>query len=894
MTLLSFISAFCFSLSLITGSLALRENISSAQNRIFSFFCFVVAFISFAEFGYRQAESIKTACFWFQIGVITPLLTPIILHFIVHFTHTNNRRSYQTIIYITYIIAIVFICIDFFTGQISGKPAHSVWGWDHNQVSGVWYQLYTFWTIAVYLFAMQTIVRYYLSVDTLTEKLRSRYTMLSFLVVGILTLTTEKAFPYIDFEFPELSTFGYVIANVLIGYAMWKYKLFSISPISAAQKIVETMNDGLLLIDNKGIIVSANTAAEDMFFSGEKTLVRASINHLFFDQADYDKIITISNNLNESILDVSVLFKSKHSSSVPVSISTSILANKHGDKAGTILIARNITERLNAQRALQEANELLEQRVQERTNELAESNLALSRERDRLDVTLKSIGDGVIVTSTDCTIQLFNKKAEEIIGCTFEQVKGEKIQNIFRVIRSDTETTLDPVGDAIQKEMCIELEDNAMLVACDASLKRVEDSAAPIKDASGTIIGCVLVFRDSTEKHALQQELFKAKRLESVSSLAGGIARDFEKILNTITNNMLMIKLLAHQTPDTVTLINDTERIALDAQKLTKRLMVFSGASEQPELQVESVRELIQNSIGFIIKDKSIDYNLLFDDNLMNISIDRNSFNTIMSNLVANAEEAVSDNGIISIESRNVYIWSNDHEIFRKVNNHELHYGNYVKITIRDNGHGISDTIKEQAFDPFFSTRGTHRGLGLSVVYSIIKRLGGIVYFEPEIAQGCAVSFLLPSTDRSTQNQLSISVKDLFNDDSCLPQCSLLIIGSDNAIRASITDVLLGAGFDVTDTADPASACELFNAALKRNNPFEFVIVDMNREIDRNLFDAIAKCKEITPSVKTVALIHPATQMSINDSMQSSVNFVITKPFNAMDIARIILKEAYC
>jgi PAS domain S-box-containing protein len=896
MTILSFISAFCTTFSLIIGSMVLRENVRSSQNRLFALFCFLVAFISFAEFDYRQSETIHAALFWFKIGVVTPLLVPLMIHFIACFTHINNRLSSRIIIPISYVTSAIFIIVDFFSGQISGMPARSLWGWDHNPANGGWYTYYLLWTILLYIYAMITVIHYFLKIQISSEKVRARYTMFAFMIIGFFNLTTEKAFPYLGFEFPELSTLGYVIANALIAYAMWKFKLFSITPNTAAEKIVETMSDGMLLIDNAGIIVSANTAAYQLFCAKPDSLLHTHIALLFSSDRDYNAITQKTDQWTSPLNDFSVYIPSKHTAeATPVSLSASPLTDCHGDTAGAVIIIRNITERIHAQKALQYANENLERKVRERTDELAASNLKLSIERDRLDVTLRSIGDGVIVTSTNSTVELINKTAETILGCTLEDVLGKKINDIFKIVHhEDHDVSLDPVGDALQSGNHFELEDDALLITKDGTFKRIDHSAAPIIDATDAIIGCVLVFRDSTEKFALQQEIFKTKRLESVSTLAGAIACDFESILTRITNNMLMIKLLANHTADTVKIINETEQMALDAQKLTGRLMTFSGANDIADHSVESVEDLIKNTIGFILKNRSVDYELFFDEHLMNVVIDRSSFTTILSNLVTNAEEAISENGTIEIEARNLYITNQSHAIYKTIKHHELSIGDYIKITIRDNGHGISDIVKDRAFDPFFSTKGSNRGMGLSEVYSIVKKMGGTVYFEPEYRSGCEISFLLPSTEKSTIGQLTASAKDFISDDYEIPESKVLFVNflseTESAIAASLTSL----GFSVSESNDLPEAFHLFNTQLEISQPFDYLVLNISRTVDTQLSETIVKFKALHPPLKTIVLAHPLSEIHCTNTYQNIFDFTICKPMQVSEIARIIYQTSYC
>lgn len=877
MTILSFISAIGTFLSTIIGSFTLRENSRSFQNRLFAALCFVVGYISFTEFGYRQAETPETAYFWFKLSLITPILIPIMLHFIAIFTRWSNWRLLKGIIIFNYLSAVFFILLDLFTGTISGKPTFSIYGWDHNLVVGRWYQIYTGWALLIYIGISILVTQHYLQLKPSADKTRAKYTMYAFMVISILAITTERIFPVIEFEFPELSTLGFLIGNLLIGYAMWKYKLLRISPVNAAEKIVETMSDSLFLIDPNGTIVSANSAAEIMLGMESEQLVNVHIDSLFFDSASRKEFIAASNNWQKPLIDYSSQFRTLQDSLVPVSISVSILTDSTGSISGIVVIARNITERLAAQRELENANLLLEQRVAQRTEELSIANFRIAKERDQLDITLQSIGDAVIVISTDCKIELLNKKAEKIIGNTSDEIKDKYIQDVYCVMHNqECQEHLDPVGDTLRSGEW--LEHSVVLCIGDSHVCQVEGSTAPIRDAANNIVGCVLVFRDCTERYALQKELFKIRRLESIGALAGGIAHDFESLLNKITNNLLLIKFLSNQTPDTVSLINSTEEMAIEAQKLTKKLSSFSGNNNpnEPE-QIESVKEMINDSIGFMITDNSIDYEVVVDEDLMNVKIWKSDFQTIFSSLVTNAQEAIDENGFISIDAHNLFIDESKSGINSILHGYQLSPGWYVKVTIHDNGPGINSEIREKAFDPFFSTKKEKQGLGLSVAHSLVRKKGGAIFFEPNITEGCSVSFILPSTDLSTSDQMTFSPNDLLIEENSYLRGKLLLIENNMEISSQITDVLSSAGFDIVDTDNITRGIHYFNEAMTMI-PFDSILCSSSFIGDPGMLNFISRMKVLKQPLRIIVIKRHNGSAEMPNVPKSYFETVITAP----------------
>jgi PAS domain S-box-containing protein len=887
MTLLSFISAFGTFLSTIIGSFTLRENSRSFQNRLFAVLCFTVGYISFTEFGYRQAETPEMADFWFKLSLITPILIPIMLHFILIFTRRVELRLLKVILILSYLSGCFFIIIDFFTGTISGKPAFSIYGWDHNPVVSTWYQIYTGWSLLMYITISILITQHYLQLKPSADKTRAKYTMYAFMVISTLAITTERLFPFIEFEFPELSTLGFLIGNLLVGYAMWKYKLLRISPVNAAENIVETMSDSLFLIDPNGTIVSANSAAEVMLGMESKQLVNIHIDSLFFDPDSRKEFLTVSKNWQKPLIDHSSQFRTLDGKQVPVSISVSILTDSTGNISGIVAIARNITERLAAQKALENANLLLEQRVAQRTEELSIANFRLAKERDQLDITLQSIGDAVIVISTESKIELLNKKAEKIIGNTSAEIKDKHIQNVYCVMDNmESQKHLDPVGDTLRSGEW--LEHSAVLCISDSYACQVEGSTAPIRDEANNILGCVLVFRDCTEKHALQKELFKIRRLESIGALAGGIAHDFESILNKITNNLLLIKLLSNQTPDTVSLINSTEEMAIGAQKLTKKLSSFSGNNNkiEPE-QIESVKEMINDSIGFMITDNSIDYEVSVDEDLMNVKIWKSDFQTIFSSLVTNALEAVHENGFISIDAHNLFIDESKTGINSILHGYQLSPGWYVKVTIHDNGPGISNEIREKAFDPFFSTKKEKQGLGLSVAHSLVRKKGGAIFFEPNITEGCSVSFILSSTDLSTSDQMVFSQNDLLIEENSYLRGKLLLIENNLEISSQISDVLSSAGFDIVDTDNITRGIHYFNEAMTMI-PFDSILCSSSFIDDPGMLNIIGRMRVLKQPLRIIVINRHNGSAQLPNVPKGYFDSIITAPLHCKKLISII------
>ena len=171
----------------------------------------------------------------------------------------------------------------------------------------------------------------------------------------------------------------------------------------------------------------------------------------------------------------------------------------------------------------------------------AEENILA--EKERLSVTLRSIGDGVITTDIDSNIVLMNKVAEEITGWKQEEAQGKKLDDVFKIIHEATrEPHENPVKKVLSSGKVIELANHTLLISRDGTERMIADSGAPIKDKKDTIIGVVLVFRDTTEKQKLLEIAQNTQKLESLGILAGGIAHDFNNLMGGIFGYLDMAK----------------------------------------------------------------------------------------------------------------------------------------------------------------------------------------------------------------------------------------------------------------------------------------------------------------------------------------------------------------
>jgi PAS domain S-box-containing protein len=232
-------------------------------------------------------------------------------------------------------------------------------------------------------------------------------------------------------------------------------------------------------------------------------------------------------------------------------VDTAIL-NEKKEVEAIIGVGRDVTERKKAQEALED-------------------------EKERLAVTLRSIGDGVITTDRDGHVNLINKVAEKLTGWAEHSALGQTIEQVFHIVNEQShERCENPIQKVIESGQIVGLANNTKLIRKDGKEVIIADSGAPIISKEGEVIGVVLVFRDITEKRRMHQEILKIQKLESLGVLAGGIAHDFNNFLTGIIGNLSLVKLDITPQSKIYDSVKNMESAALRAKDLTQQLLTFS------------------------------------------------------------------------------------------------------------------------------------------------------------------------------------------------------------------------------------------------------------------------------------------------------------------------------
>jgi len=413
-----------------------------------------------------------------------------------------------------------------------------------------------------------------------------------------------------------------------------------------------------------------------------------------------------------------------------------------------------VIQRKRAEEEIQKLHKSLERRIIERTaqlqavnqkleqelNERRKNETLLAAEKERLAITLQSIGDGVITTDTEGRIVLMNSVAQYLTGWSEQAAFGKPLPEVFHIVHEKTRTPREnPVEKTLRAGGVTEIANPTLLIAKDGAERMIADSGAPIRDKNNNIAGIVLVFRDVTEKQRLEDELIKSQKLESIGVLAGGIAHDFNNILTAILGNVALAKMYTQGGDKIHELLNEAEKSFWRARDLTQQLLTFAKGGA-PIKKPAVLNDVIQDTTRFALAGANVRAEFVLPPDLWSAEYDAGQISQVIKNLVINAAQAMPEGGTLKVRAENIVLNPNAPV--------PLPPGRYVKLSFKDQGAGIAPQHLAKVFDPYFTTKQHGSGLGLATTYSIIKRHGGCINAESTVGVGTVFTVYLPASQR--------------------------------------------------------------------------------------------------------------------------------------------------
>ncbi len=489
-----------------------------------------------------------------------------------------------------------------------------------------------------------------------------------------------------------------------------------------------------------------------------------------------------------------------------------------------IWLSRSNRARTRAEQELKDVCDNLELTVSERTAAYERVNVELKNEMKRhatsaallRDVT-ENIREVFWASTADGDKMLYVSPAyEEIWGRSVHTLYTEPMSFLQAIHPQDRENGILPI------DRTVNVDETYRIIKSDGTIRWIRDRSYPVKDEHGAITRVVGIAEDITELKRLQENLTRSQRLEAVGTLAGGIAHDFNNLLATISVSTGTLK-VESDAKGRESAIDNISYACKEGKGLVKNLLRFAR-KEQTIRQVMSPAMLISETIQVIRStfDRRIDIQSDVAPSLNNIFGDPSQIHQLLMNLVVNARDAILTNGkgVLSITAKNVFLSAGSPLL--PTNGKP---GDYVEITVSDDGCGIPRDAQKHVFDPFFSTKepGQGIGLGLATVHGIVTDHGGGIGFESVEGEGTRFCVILPATTTEIEKpaiQPTASPGIVTTDVAG----TILVVDDEERLCQSVAHFLESAGHTVLTAKDGNEALDKIDRA---GNKLDLIILDL-------------------------------------------------------------------
>jgi PAS domain S-box-containing protein len=506
------------------------------------------------------------------------------------------------------------------------------------------------------------------------------------------------------------------------------------------------------------------------------------------------------------------------------------------------------------------------------------SQAALAAEKEQLDVTLRSIGDGVITTDTQGRIVIMNPVAEQLTGLDAIEAYGKPVTDILVVADERSKTLLQlPIARALTEPKPVELLQNLQLVAQDKKSRFITLSLAKVKDREEHVLGVVIVIRDMTERNRLIEQTQRAERLDAIGLLAGGIAHDFNNLLSGIFGNLSLARELSPDGSPQAVALDDALLVYERARDLTRQLLTFSKGGA-PVRSVVDLRKLLSDCTRFVLSGSNVASQLYFANELPNIAVDANQIWRVIDNLIRNAVQAMPGGGTVEIHGDCLVLPENELP--------NLKCGRYVRIVVRDNGPGIPQETLPKIFDPFFTTKEQGNGLGLATAYSVVRKHDGHIEVESELGIGTTFRIYLPVV--TPRNLTPTPTKQAVGH---IGSGRALVLDDEPYLCQLFERYLSRMGYEVCVATNGHEALQLVDQATLEGRPFKVALLDLTIPGGMGGEDTLAIIRPRHPDMIAIA----ASGYSDNPIMANPTEYGFTaslgKPFSLTELAALL---EYC
>jgi len=540
---------------------------------------------------------------------------------------------------------------------------------------------------------------------------------------------------------------------------------------------------------------------------------------------------------------------------VPVELTSSSLV--HDGREYTCGYFFDITER----RAMEEALRESESRYR-----------GLSLEFQAL---LDGIPDGLTLLTPDLKVLWTNPAAARTTGHNPSDLIGRYCYEIRHA--GDT-----PCAGCVALETLRTGEHRETLIVAPNGCS-IELRAVPVRDEGGEVVKVIEIGRDVTKQLAaeaerieLERKLLHAHKLESLGILAGGIAHDFNNILTGILGNLSILRIQLPEGHKGLERIERCEKAVSQATGLTCQLLTFSKGGD-PVKKPTDLRQLIENSVSFALTGSNVAREVIIADDLWTVEADEGQLEQVINNLLINAVQAMPLGGLVRVSAAN----RPPEKLGAESSEEEC----YVALVVSDQGEGIAPENLEKIFDPYFTTKETGTGLGLTSVYSIVRKHGGDISVASEPGKGTTFEMLIPASRQSAEEDDSLVHKGV-----TVGIGRILIMDDEEYIRSMMCEMLSMLGYDAEGFSRGEDLVQIYRNKILEGDVPSAVILDLTIRGGMGGLETAKAILEIDPTARLIVASGYSNNPVMANYRQHGFAAALAKPYRLEDIGSVLEK----
>jgi len=492
----------------------------------------------------------------------------------------------------------------------------------------------------------------------------------------------------------------------------------------------------------------------------------------------------------------------------------------------------------------------------------------INRQKSYFENLFQIIPVGIVILDERYRVLSLNREFQALFGYSEDEIRGKELTPLI----NDEETMPQAVS----------LRDRAIRGERGSAdgRRRAKDGhwldlhiwSSPIVD-QGKVLGIIGIFLDITQRKRMEDEIIKAKNIESVGVLAGGIAHDFNNMLTGILGN---ISVALGQVTDERTriILEKAENASRKAAGLTQQLLTFSKGGF-PVKKVVYLPDLVRDAVDLAISGSSVRASLRVAEIVPNCEVDVAQVVQVIHNLLLNAREAMAGGGTIDIAVGTHRQHTSDSI---------LQQGDYVTLSVKDRGPGIPARDQQRIFVPYFTTKKSGSGLGLAIAYSVVRKHSGHITVDSVEGYGATFTVFLPASEKNIGEAPPPA-------EATVRHARILLMDDEEIVRDVFVDMLRDTPYRLDLACDSGEAVEKFRAARAAGKPFDLLFLDLTGPGDIGGVKTLEKIRAIDPLVRAVAV--SGYSVSEVSSQPGSFHFrdFLAKPFLPQELLETIARN---